>query len=60
MKADTSPIISNTLKRSKRGSVSKPISTEQHGPLPGNGPWIRVDGTWYTKNDEGEIVPMKG
>ena len=38
--------------------VSK-VSTDHQGPLPGNGPWIRVDGVWYTKDATGEIVPMK-
>ncbi|WP_179830124.1 hypothetical protein [Spirosoma fluviale] len=29
-----------------------------HGTItnPGTGPWIRVDGKWYTKNTDGVIV----
>ena len=32
--------------------------TQAHGPLPGDGPWLRLDGIWYTKDEAGEWVRM--
>lgn len=58
MKADTLTAISNTPKRSSRSTNVKRISANQEAPLPGKGPWVRVDGVWYTKDAGGEWVAM--
>ncbi|GAB4041856.1 hypothetical protein [Spirosoma gilvum] len=40
--------------------AAKPVKVSAHGPLPGKGPWVRVDGIWYTKDEADEWVKMPG
>lgn len=44
----------------KNGLTQKEMKeSNKHWPLPGKGPWFRMDGVWYTKDETGQIVPMK-
>ena len=58
---DTSPTTSSSPNRPSRSTATKPkvATTRVHSSLPGKGPWFRMDGVWYTKDETGEIVPMK-
>ncbi len=59
MKANTSAATNNTLKQSGSATAVKTRRVASKEPIPGNGPWMNVDGVWYTKDVAGELVPMK-
>ncbi|QHV94008.1 hypothetical protein GJR95_02745 [Spirosoma endbachense] len=50
-----------TLKSTKPTSKNSGVSStgKRQGILPGKGPWVSLDGKWYTKNTAGEWIPMK-
>jgi len=37
-----------------RAEIREHKHDREQGPLPGNGPWFRLDGVWYTKDEAGE------
>ncbi len=60
MKADTLQPIKPTPIKSARATTPKAAPSDQQGPLPGKGPWFRLDGVWYTKDEADEWVIMPG
>ena len=41
-------------------TATKSAKASDQGPLPGKGPWVRVDDVWYTQDEAGEWVIMPG
>ncbi|WP_143100881.1 hypothetical protein [Spirosoma endophyticum] len=60
MKADTSGLTKPTPTKSASSTTAKAARSTQQGPLPGKGPWFRLDGVWYTQDEAGEWVIMPG
>lgn len=46
--------------KSARATTPKAAPSDDHGPIPGKGPWFRLDGVWYTQDEAGEWVIMPG
>ena len=60
MKADTLPPIKPTRSKSARATTTKAARSNDQGPLPGKGPWFRLDGIWYTQDEAGKWFRMPG